>query len=62
MDWPQTILAEGTGLAVSTIKDFEAGRRIPHDSSLRKIVQLFEEAGVEFTNGDAPGVRLRKAG
>jgi hypothetical protein len=25
-----------------------------------KIVAALESAGVEFTNGDAPGVRLRK--
>jgi hypothetical protein len=24
------------------------------------IVQAFEKAGVEFTNGDAPGLKLRK--
>ena len=28
--------------------------------AIRAIVEAFEAAGVEFTNGDAPGVKLRK--
>jgi hypothetical protein len=28
--------------------------------SLAAIQRVLEEAGVEFTNGDAPGLRLRK--
>jgi transcriptional regulator with XRE-family HTH domain len=62
IDWTQTGLAEKAGLAVSTVKDFEAGRRTPHESNLKKIIQLFEAAGIEFTNGDAPGVRLHQRG
>ncbi len=28
---------------------------------MRKLVIAFEAAGVEFTNGDEPGVKLKKA-
>jgi hypothetical protein len=27
---------------------------------LRLLLDAFEDAGIEFTNGDAPGVRLHK--
>jgi predicted transcriptional regulator len=44
----------------SVIIDFEKGRRVPTRNNLAAIQRVLEEAGVEFTNGDAPGVRLRK--
>lgn len=46
------------GLARPTIKDFEAERRTPHQTNLVEITRVLAEASVEFTNGDAPGVRL----
>jgi hypothetical protein len=42
------------------IIDFEKGRRVPNRNNLPAILRVLKEAGVEFTNGDAPGVRLRK--
>jgi len=44
----------------AVIIDFEKGRRVPNRNNLSAIQRVLEEAGVEFTNGDAPGVRLRK--
>ena len=44
-----------------TISDFEAGRRKPIPATVAAIRAALEAAGVEFTNGDAPGVRLRKS-
>ena len=44
----------------NVIIDFEKGRRVPNRNNLAAIQRVLEEAGVEFTNGDAPGVRLRK--
>jgi hypothetical protein len=41
------------------VRDFEAGRRTPLAANLAAIRTALEAAGVEFTNGDAPGVRLR---
>jgi len=45
----------------NVIIDFEKGRRLPGRNNLAAIQQVLEEAGVEFTNGKAPGVRLKKA-
>ena len=44
----------------AVIIDFEKGRRVPTRNNLAAIQRVLEAAGVEFTNGDAPGVRLRK--
>jgi transcriptional regulator with XRE-family HTH domain len=60
LKWKQEELAEKAGLAVSTIRDFEAERRTPHASNLAQIERAFSEAGIEFTNGDAPGVRKKR--
>jgi transcriptional regulator with XRE-family HTH domain len=62
LKWKQEELAEKAGLAVSTIKDFEAERRTPHASNLAQIERAFSEAGIEFTNGEAPGLRRHKRG
>jgi transcriptional regulator with XRE-family HTH domain len=61
LDWSQTRLGETAGVSLSTVKDFEAGRRTPTVASIGAILGALEAAGVEFTNGDAPGVRLKKA-
>ncbi|GGC64026.1 transcriptional regulator [Siccirubricoccus deserti] len=62
VDWSQSRLAEGAGVSLSTIKDFEAGRREPIRASLAAIRSALEAAGVEFIaeNGGGAGVRLRK--
>jgi transcriptional regulator with XRE-family HTH domain len=56
----QAVLAEGAMVSRAVIIDFEKGRRVPNRNNLSAIQRVLEEAGVEFTNGDAPGVRLRK--
>jgi transcriptional regulator with XRE-family HTH domain len=60
IDWSQTELAARSNLSESTIRDFEKGRRLPSPNNLAAIQRALEAAGVEFTNGDQPGVRLRK--
>jgi transcriptional regulator with XRE-family HTH domain len=62
LKWKQEELAHKAGLAVSTIRDFEAERRMPHASNLAQIERAFAHAGIEFTNGEAPGVRRHKRG
>ena len=61
----QTELADKASLQVSTIKDMEARGDQPLTKSAFKTVRAvqlaLEAAGVEFTNGDSPGVRLKKA-
>jgi transcriptional regulator with XRE-family HTH domain len=62
LDWSQTKLASLSNLGESTIRDFEKGRRAPRPHNLAAIRAALEAAGVEFTNGDRPGVRMRAAG
>ena len=60
LDWSQTELGARSNLSESTVRDFEKGRRTPTTNNLAAIRAALEAAGVEFTNGDQPGVRLRK--
>ena len=53
-------LAKSATISKNVIVDFEKGRRVPNRNNLAAIQRVLEEAGVEFTNGDGPGVRLRK--
>jgi transcriptional regulator with XRE-family HTH domain len=59
LDWSQTELGSRANLSESTVRDFEKGRRVPTANNLAAIQGALEAAGVEFTNGDQPGVRLR---
>jgi transcriptional regulator with XRE-family HTH domain len=60
LDWSQTELGTRANLSESTIRDFEKGRRVPTANNLAAIRSALESAGVEFTNGEEPGLRLRK--
>ena len=53
-------LAELAGVAAMTITRFETGQSGGRAETLRKVQAALEAAGVEFTDGEAPGVRLRK--
>lgn len=57
--WSQSDLAEKVGVARMTIKRLEGGQAVSDDIRARAQGAL-EAAGVEFTNGEQPGVRLRK--
>jgi hypothetical protein len=46
----------------AVIRDFESDVVKPKPDDLLAMRQALEGAGVEFTNGDQPGVRLRKGG
>jgi len=60
LDWSQAELAARSNLSESTIRDFEKGRRIPSINNLAAIRRALELAGVEFMDGDQPGVRLTR--
>lgn len=62
VDWSQEDLAEASHLGVSTVRDFEKGRRVPTHNNLAAIVRALEAASVEFIpeNGSGAGVRLVK--
>jgi transcriptional regulator with XRE-family HTH domain len=55
----QSDLAEKVGVAPLTIKRLEGGQAVSDDVRARAQAAL-EAAGVEFTNGKQPGVRLAR--
>jgi transcriptional regulator with XRE-family HTH domain len=59
LDWTQDELATAAGVGLSTVRDFESGRREPIRNNLAAMHRAFEAAGIEFLNGNAPGVRFR---
>lgn len=58
LDWTQPVLAAAAALGVSTVIDFEKSRREVSEESVAAIQGALEAAGVRFTNGKRPGVRL----
>jgi transcriptional regulator with XRE-family HTH domain len=48
LDWSQQDLAKAAHLGLSTIRDFEKGRRVPTHNNLRRIKLALEEAGIEI--------------
>lgn len=62
LDLKQAEAAELASVSISTMRDFETGKRTPHPSSLTAIQQALEAAGIEFIakNGGGAGVRLKK--
>jgi hypothetical protein len=58
--WDQTRLAEASSVSLATVKRLEAKPGIVHANgpTIFALVHALEAAGIEFTNGDRPGVRL----
>ncbi len=63
LNWSREQLAETSRVSLRTIIiiDFERGAREPRFITLDAIRHALESAGVELTNGDEPGIKLRKA-
>lgn len=62
LKWSQRQLADASGVALSTVADFENDKREPRPDNLVSIRQALEDAGVEFIpakSGKGVGVRLR---
>jgi DNA-binding transcriptional regulator YiaG len=62
LDMTQSQLAELAKLGLSTVVDFEKGRRQVSQAAVETIQSALQRAGVDFIeeNGGGPGVRLRK--
>jgi transcriptional regulator with XRE-family HTH domain len=60
--WSADDLAEASNVGVATIRRAEAQDDAPNllVNNMDAIRRALETAGIEFTNGDAPGVRLIK--
>jgi len=62
LNWTQQRLADVAHIGVATVRLFESeAKGTRQQSTLVLLKQAFESAGVEFTNGDQPGVRLTTA-
>lgn len=59
LNWTVQELAEKVGVHRNVISNIEAGRYAGDAETLAAIRRVLEGAGVEFTNGRWPGVRLR---
>ena len=61
LGWSQEALAVAVNICRATIADFESGKREPYARTVRQICVALEAAGVEFTNGGQPGVRMAQS-
>lgn len=46
LDWSQEELARRANVSLSTVRDFEKGRRIPISNNLAAIARVFESVGI----------------
>jgi transcriptional regulator with XRE-family HTH domain len=60
LGWSRSELAARAGLSLPTVQrvETEGGAKVSNEAR-QKLRSTLEAAGVEFTNGNAPGVRLR---
>jgi transcriptional regulator with XRE-family HTH domain len=61
LNWTQDEMASAAHLSVVTVRNFENEKSTPQRATLDVMQRALEAAGVEFTNGEQPGVRLTKA-
>ena len=53
LNWTQAQLADTAGVALSTLKDFEGGRRVPIGNNLAAMRAALEKQGIGFAyDGD----------
>lgn len=65
LDWSQDDLAKKANVSLSTVRDFEKGRRVPIANNLEAIGRVFQAAGVNFVNdadGHPTGISVNRAG
>jgi hypothetical protein len=58
LEWGCAIWRRKAGISANTVARFENGHHTPNPATLKVIQLAFEEAGIEFTNGEPPGVKL----
>ena len=56
LDWGQQELADAAGVSLSTVRDFEKGRRTPIGATLAAMQAALEKAGIAFVDGEALGL------
>lgn len=62
LNWSMADLARRTGVAATTIRNYESGKRGTTKVNRAAIATAFFEAGIEFLGGDIqlPGLLLRR--
>lgn len=64
LDWSQEQLAKRAGVSLSTVRDFEKGRRTPIGNNLAALERALAAAGVALVHNDAglpTGISLAKS-
>ncbi len=64
LGWEQRQLASEASVSVETVSRLErtVGPVSAYTGTLDRVTKALEDAGVEFTNDDEPGVKLRRVG
>jgi len=65
LDWSQEDLAEAANVSLSTVRDFEKGRRQPIANNMMMMKQAFEAQSLHFTyafDGTPLGVEMTLEG
>jgi len=60
LDWSQDELAAKASVSLSTVRDFEKGRRVPIANNLTAMRAALESAGIAFV--DTSGISYAKRG
>jgi transcriptional regulator with XRE-family HTH domain len=60
LNWSRGDLARVSGVSANAIANIEMGASRPLAITLDSIQRSLEKSGVAFTNGDEPGVKLKK--
>lgn len=61
LDWSQQELAAKASVSLSTVRDFEKGRRVPIANNLTAMRVVLETAGISFVDSDgASGITFAK--
>lgn len=60
LDWSQDELAAKASVSLSTVRDFEKGRRVPIANNLTAMRVALEGAGIAFVDGGTPGITYSK--
>ena len=53
--WTQAELAEKAKVGLSTVKDYESGKRTPIANNIEAIQRAMESAGIKFGTGTVSG-------
>jgi DNA-binding transcriptional regulator YiaG len=61
LDLSQSDLASAANVSLSTVRDFEKGRRVPIPNNLKAMEAVLEARGIAFVDGETQGITFTKA-